>query len=325
MTEPTHIVWRGAGSPDPFDAFGDPIPKARKGGGKCAKCGSPEGHWDLNEVVSNSFTSVRNDNRMSGYGGRNYCAACVFASRTLRLRCISWFAREDGIRFWRTRPESQEAERPDALAALLDPPEPPFVAGVPLYGISHGGEANWLRTPWRWNLKPENVLIKLQSKHVAIYARTGFSRDRYPVQVDDSSEFVLDRDLWLRLRDAANEVTRVLIADGVPPYPAKLMLKDLSLPKKVSPAVAAAWPRLTGELRRHSGATWWRVFNELYPTPKEATKEATSATTREHPDSERLHQKHEDGKAPARVPAQGSRPQPERRENGKGQVLLPFG
>lgn len=325
MTEPTHIVWRGAGSPDPFDAFGDPIPKARKGGGKCAKCGSPEGHWDLNEVVSNSFTSVRNDNRMSGYGGRNYCAACVFASRTLRLRCISWFAREDGIRFWRTRPESPEAERPDALAALLDPPEPPFVAGVPLYGISHGGEANWLRTPWHGNLKPGNVLIKLQSKHVAIYARTGFSRDRYPVQVDDSSEFMLDRDLWLRLRDSANEVTRVLIADGVPPYPAKLTLKDLSLPKKVSPSVAAAWPRLTEELRRHSGSTWWRVFTELYPTPKEATKEATSATTRKRSGSERLPAQHEDGEATARVPAPSSRPQPERRENGKGQVLLPFG
>jgi hypothetical protein len=170
-------------------------------------------------------------------------------------------------------------------------------------------------------LKPADVLIKLQSKHVAIYARTAFSRDRYPVQVDDSSEFVLDRDLWLRLRDRADELTRVLVEDGVPPYPAKLTLQSFQLPKRVSAPVAAAWPRLTAELKQHARATWWRIFCEFYPTPQEAG----NATTGKGTSGKGLRAKPQDGEAPAGVPATRSRSKSERRQDGKGQVLLPLG
>lgn len=309
-----------AGEPEPFDAFGDQIPKSRKGSGKCARCGAEGGHWDLKEVISNSFTSVRNDNRMSGYGGRSYCAACVLCARTLRMRCISWFASGHGVEFWRTRPETPESPRLDALAKLLDPPEPPFVAGMPLYGVSHGGEGHWQRTPWPGALKPPEPLIKLQSKHVAIYARTAFSRDRYPVQVDDQGEFLLDRELWSELRVHADALVTALVDDGVPPYPSKLALQSLSLPRRVSPAIAAAWPGITEKLRPHAGASWWKLFCELYPTPQEAPNE----TTRKRADGKGLSEEHQNSKAPTCVPAASNGQSDQHQKHEQGPLQLPL-
>jgi hypothetical protein len=186
---------------------------------------------------------------------------------------MSWFASGDGIAFWRTRPEAPGAPAPDALASLLSPPAPPFVAGIPAYGIAHGGEAHSHRTWWPGELA-QDPLIKLQSKHVAIYARTACSRDRYPVQVDDAREFVLDRDAWLRARDDAAVLMAALVKDGVPPYRAKLAVRDLAIPQRVSIVTACAWPHLTSPLRRHAMTVWWPLFCDLIPT-----LENTNATT----------------------------------------------
>lgn len=263
---PTQLIWSGCGKPEPFDALGNPIQKAEaKLRSNCARCGSLDGHYKLSDVISQSFVPVRNESRLSMFGGAMYCAACVFCARALRLRCVSWFATESGIEFWRTRPETPESPRPDALATLLSPPEPPFALGLPLYGISHGGENHWKRTAWcsdsEWKADP---LIRLQSKHVAIYARLGMSRDRYPVQVDDCGEFVIDRDVWLRLSDSASTIVERCLNDGIKGYPARLSLVRGESPRRGSVALAREWPRLVAPIMPHVNAVWWKLFCELY-------------------------------------------------------------
>lgn len=265
MNSPSQIVWRAAGSPVPCDTLGISL-RASAPSANCAKCGADGARYAKSTLVSESFLPTRNANRLHAFGGETYCAACVFAAKTLRLRCISWFANADGIRFWRTRPEFVGAPRPDALALLLNPPAPPFVCGVPLYGIAHGGEAHWRRTWWPGEAQPAEPLIRLQSKHVALYARVGLSRERYPVQIDDAGEFLLDRSLWLLLRDSADVLVRRLIADGVPPFPAKKSLLRLRIPGRVAAATARDWAALTAPLRHHAGASWWPTFCELLPT-----------------------------------------------------------
>jgi len=299
---------------------GDPIARA-KTKSHCACCNSSEGEYDIDVVLSSSFTTVRNGSRLAGFGGRNYCAACCFCARSLRLRCISWFASES-IDFWRTRPETPESPRPNALTRLLDPPKPPFVCGMPLYGVKHGGEGHWQRTPWPGSLKPNDPLIRLQSKHVAIYSRTAFSRDRYPVQVDDSLDFVLDRDLWLRLIDASDIVTDRCMADGVPPYPSKLALESLRLPSRVSPALAASWRGITEILRPHIGSPWWKLFCELYPTPID-TRETKEKNVKTRRTNEVGGDKITENRAPiASVPAPSNGPPSKPGCNGEGQVRL---
>lgn len=262
----TQLIWRAAGSPEPCDTAGVPIKPARTRG-QCARCGAEDGVFTRSQVVSTNFVPTKNANRLNAYGRRegawHYCRACVFCSKALRLRCISWFASAAGIRFWRTRPVEKNAPRPDAMGDLLNPPAPPFVVGVPLYGIAHGGEAHYQRTWWPGEPLPDKPLIKLQSKHVALYSRVAYSRDRYPVQVDDAEEFLLDRDTWLRCRDVAETAMRVLIDSGLKPYPAKRAVMDFRLPQRVTASVARQWPRLIDPLRPFQQATFWPLFSEL--------------------------------------------------------------
>jgi hypothetical protein len=146
---------------------------------------------------------------------------------------------------------------------------PPFVVGVPLYGIAHGGEAHYQRTWWPTEELASAPLIRLQSKHVAFYSRVAYSRDRYPVQVDDGGEFLLDRDTWLKCRDAADVAMRVLVADGAKPYTAKRAVIDFRLPQRVGSAVGRQWQRLLEPLRPFQQASFWPLFSELLnPLPE---------------------------------------------------------
>lgn len=270
MTIPeTHLIWRAAGSPVPCDTRGEPIPPASGERSHCARCGGEGGVYDVGQLVSSNFIPTRNANRIHAFGGTRYCEACVFCAKTLRLRCISWFASEEGVRFWSIRDPDA-----DPLATLLDPPEPPFVVGIPLYGINHGGESvqeahgvpNWKRTWWPGEELHNTPLVRLQSKHVALYSRNAYSRDRYPVQVDDHLDFLLDRDVWLRARDAATRLMEVLIEGGVPAWRARHALLDLALPSRAGLAAARLWSELTAPLRPHMETTWWQIFCLLIPT-----------------------------------------------------------
>lgn len=325
---PTQLIWSGAGKPEPFDCEGMPIQKAKeKLWSHCACCGDPAGRYTVKDVISTNFLPVRNESRLTPFGGTMFCEACVFAARTLRLRCCCWSATERGITFWPTRPQEKGGERPDALATLLNPPEPPFVIGLPLYGISHGGEAHWKRTPWPGE-KPEDVLIRLQSKHVAIYSRIGFSRDRYPIQVDDEGDYTVDRALWLRLREVATEWMQFAIDSGVPPYPSKKSLVTLTIPSGVGAANVARMIRLKPHLQKHSRSIWWPLFCELIltlPLPERPKEEShgIKTTKRDHVTAEPARGHEDPAPSPSRAPA-GHREKNECKHNGAGQVQLPL-
>lgn len=266
--ESTRLIWLAAGEPEPCDTQGRVIEPARRGEvTPCGRCGDPEGHYTVRQLISSNFVPVRNANRIQAYGGVRYCAACIFSARTLRLRCVSWFASVDGIQFWSTR-QPKDGDPIDPLLTLLTPPDPPFVVGIPAYGIQHGGEGvqeahgipNWQRSWWPGEEMHDTPLIRLQAKHVALYSRTAYSRDRYPVQVDDDTDFLLDREVWLRVRDDAYRLMRVLVDGGVPVWRAKRALQDLVLPDRVSLAAARCWPKLTRPLEPYASAVWWPTF-----------------------------------------------------------------
>jgi len=256
------LIWEAAGSPLPCDTKGIVIPTARAQS-HCARCGCTDGEYAAAQLVSQNFLPTRNDNRLSAFGGNRFCKACVFAAKTLRLRCLPWFASASGVEFYRTRAEVKGAVSPDPLKRLLSPPEPPFVAGIPLYGIAHGGEAHWRRTWWPGERTPADPLIRLQSKHVALYSRTAYGRERYPVQIDDNKDVVVDRGVWGAAREVANAAMSAAIADGCKPWAAKRALAALAPPSGASPLLVRRWGELTRTLVPHAQSSWWLIFCSL--------------------------------------------------------------
>jgi hypothetical protein len=257
-------VYRAMGEPSPTDSVGRTIPKLGDGR-PCAHCGEP-GWYRMSEAISDSFTTMKNASRAWPFGGDSVCAACIHACKSVALRCAGWFAKETGIWFFGLRPlRGLPWSRPDALSTLLSPPEPPFVAGLPMYGIDHGGESNLDRC-WPGHADP---LVRLQSKHVAIYARVATSRYRYPLQVDDQHDVVVDVALWSHLRSVAGDAMALLRGAGVGHQDTIQALYSLGCPSSAGPSVAAEWPRAVARLQQHCEAPWWRLFVSLMPMPKE--------------------------------------------------------
>lgn len=277
----THIIWRGAGSPDPCETNGDPIPKLGDGS-PCAACGEP-GHYRLRDAISDNFTTVKNSSRAWPFGGDSICAACVFACKTLALRLALSFSRENGVWFIGTRPIPKLIDpktpwmwdRPDGLSALLNPPEPPFVAMMPLAGMDHGGESNLERAWWPNSTPHERRLERLQSKHVAIYARVGYSRERYPLQVDDHHDIVVDVPVWTALRVHCDALLLEMRQGGVGANDARDSLCSLRPPPRCPVSLLRVWGAAVEPLRPHSNSSWWRMvfvnllgMPELVKTPK---------------------------------------------------------
>jgi hypothetical protein len=284
----THIVWKGAGSPHPFDSDGASV-REYPVTTPCAHCGEIDARFRLRDAISDNFTTVKNRSRAWPFGGDRLCAACVFAAKALALKCSLWFAREDGIWLVGTRPLTGWPQtRPDTLAALLNPPEPPFVAGYGAYGIDHGGEANVHRCWWPDGHPRPEPLVKLQSKHVAIYARVGTSRTRYPLQVDDTGDVVVDVQLWSRLRVVCDALLVELRAGGVGAMDARECLVSLRPPPRCPVALVATWPRRVEPLRPHAGAPWWPVFTNLLLMPEltEQPKPSKPETKKAKPSNE---------------------------------------
>ena len=253
---PTQIVWEAAGRPVPCDSTGEPIPE--RGSGHCAACGAPA-EYAMDDTISENFTTVKNSSRGWPFGGSSTCSACVFSARTLRLRCVPWWATASGIRFWESRGS-------DGVLELCSPPEPPFVAAIPLAGMAHGGEKHWRRTWWPGEQRPEGgYLVRLQSKHVAIYARASTSRERYPLQVDDQHDIVVDVALWRELHEDASALIRDMAAAGVWASAQASALKTLRPPPKCTLGLVRDWNARTRLMRRHLGATWWPLFAGLMP------------------------------------------------------------
>lgn len=264
----TDLIWRSAGRPLPCNTKGEPI-QARSKPDACSHCGALGSTYRVRDAISDNFTTVANYSRLWPFNTNALCAACVFALQTLKLRCMAWFATERGFVWVPMRPPEKGAERPSPLPLLLNPPEPPFVAAWPLFGINHGGEQNIQRCWWPQNSPelPPNPLIKLQSKHVAIYARASHSRDVYPLQVDNH-DVTVDVRLWREMTDVASDILLRLRADGVAATDCREAIKTLRPPRRAALATIAEWSSMTRHLRQIHDALWWQlVVDELLPIP----------------------------------------------------------
>lgn len=276
----TQIIWAGAGKPAPVEYDNTPIPPAcGKLAPVCSMCGAPEPRWAYGDAFSDNFRTLTATDRMFPHAVDGHptslCAACVWCAKTLALRCACFFAREDGV-WW--------VARRDLLSHLLSPPEPPFVAGAPLYGADHGGEAHVWRARWPGVTLPEGVptLPRLQAKHVAVYAETAYSRARYPLQVDDSVSVTVDVALWSALAAQLTTVATALRSGGVGYTETRDALRTLRPPTRAPITVHARWRALTAPLAPHARAPWWGLLTDSLPMPElvKAERPARSASPR---------------------------------------------
>lgn len=261
----TRLIWEGAGSHAPREGDGTLIPPRRDVAPVCSMCGEPSPQWSNEDAFSDNFRPLSHLAQLYPYAiddaPLSLCAACVWCSRALRLRCAPFFARRDGVWF---------VPRRYLLAALLDPPEPPFVACAPLYGADHGGEAHGWRAVWPGEPPmPDgvDVLVRLQAKHVAAYAEVAHSRTRYPLQWDDHTRVTVDVPLWRDLATRLGEIASVLRAGSVGITDTREALTRLRCPARATIAAHARWSALVRGLDRHARSAWWPLLADLIPLP----------------------------------------------------------
>lgn len=305
-------VWEWCGRPPPVEYDGTPV-VAHGHGHKtpCATCGDAAAPFDLDDAFSENFRTPRNFGRMFPFGGQRLCVGCVWAVKTLALRCAPWFAAPpDALAAWATRkglapmapvfapptgvwfyrsrplplpegaPPTQRMPRPDVLGLLLDPPAPPFVAAFPLYGIDHGGENHVHRCPWN-GIAPPDALPRLQAKHVAILAAVSTTRDRYTLQVDDAEPFPVDVARLAALRDEVAALLVALRAGGVGAEDARMALREMRPPPRCPLDVVASWRTRTTQIARVVDAAWWPFLIQLFPMPDLPPRPAKGATPSE--------------------------------------------
>ncbi len=263
----TRLVWSAVGRPAPHEWDGTPLTH-RKGipaGARCAMCGESDGvTFTRDDGFSQNAYPPTQLSEMFPFGGPWMCAACIYGCRAHAFKCAAFFARTDGVWFFSRR---------EILAHLLAPPEPPFVAAIPLYGMDHGGESNAWRAIWpgvprvedlypgaTWGEKPLTTLVRLQSKHVLTGAEVSYSRTRYRVQVDEDS-IAVDVPLWTALRDITETLMGELVG-CVGIVSARQHLVSLTTPPRPLPLVRA-WRERTAPLARHHDAPWWSTFVDL--------------------------------------------------------------
>lgn len=263
----TNIIWQGAGRPLPTEGECVPVPMRDPAtlASVCAMCGEPGPRWTSDDAFSDPYRPLAHRSLLYPHVevGRpvSLCAACTWCSRALRLRCAASFSRVDGVWF---------VSRRDLLAALLDPPEPPFVACVPLYGADHGGEANGWRALWHGEPKlPEghDVLDRLQAKPVAVYAEIAYSRERYPLQWDDHTRVMVDVRLWRELAARLEVIAAALRSASVGVTDTREAITKLRCPMRAPVSVHGRWPAMIRGLETHARAPWWPLLADLLPLP----------------------------------------------------------
>lgn len=261
---PTHILHRGAGRPVPLDAARAPVHTHAPRG--CGRCGDAEGVYRFVDLVAETVLPLAMQRELLA-GGDALCVACAWCLRDTRLRCAPFLATERGVWFLPVR---------GLLAALLDPPAPPFVAGAPLYGAAHGGEAQGWRAVWSTEpALPDgvDVLQRIQAKVCAPYCETALSRDRYALQVDGTTRILVDVPRWRAAVAAMDRVAAACRAARCGYTETRAALADLALPAparwhepRAHAAMTRAWRDLTAPLRPHRGADWYRLIaRDLYP------------------------------------------------------------
>lgn len=280
MTRATRIIWAGAGRPDPVEYDGTPVPRRTRGLAPCCSmCGEPEPGWLYGDGFSDNFRTLTATDKMFPHAleghATSLCAACVWCAKTLALRCACFFAREDGV-WW--------VSRRDLLAHLLSPPEPPFVAGAPLYGADHGGEQHLWRTQWPGQTLPASeVLSRLQAKHVAVYAEVAYSRKRYPLQIDDALSVTVDVPLWRSLVEQMTTLATALRSGGVGYTETRDALRTLRPPMRAPITVHREWRALAAPLARYARAPWWPTLTDILPMPELVKAERPAKAAKPEP------------------------------------------
>lgn len=279
----SRFVWEAAGRPAFTETDGTPV-KPRAYEGRCASCGEGA-RFHMTDVISDKFTTVRNNGVLWPNGGEFVCQSCAWVFKALALRCAMAFARRPdergggGIWYVPIRPIARPADwprsqswpfvRPDALGVLLNPPPPPFVAWCPLYGINHGGEAHLDRCFWP-GADPgrRGHLLKLQTKHCVPYAKVSQNREQYDLAVDEWN-ITVDLALWGEMRALTTALVAELRAAGVGAEGTRGALKSLTPPLGAPLALCApsVWRERVRPFLPHVHATWWTFFVDLLPMP----------------------------------------------------------
>ncbi len=281
----SRFVWEAVGRPAFVETDGTPIKPRFADDVGCASCGEVPAPFRMDDVISDKFTTIRNNGILWPYGGDHVCQPCGWTFKTLALRCAMGFARRadehgpGGVWFVPTRPMAKPAswpsslpwrtERPDPLAVLLDPPPPPFVAWCPMYGIEHGGEAHVDRCYWPGSPPSRRgTLIKLQTKHCVPYAKVSHSREQYDLALDEWN-ITVDLALWRALREMASALLTELRAAGVGAEAARRSLLTLLPPLGAPLALVSppTWRARTLPFVQHIHSSWWSFFVELLPMP----------------------------------------------------------
>lgn len=257
----TRLLWESAGRPAPTEGDGTPIKAGEPASCPCAMCGAEGPRFGFFDALSESFWNADQVARMFPYADgaahKRLCDACVWCAKTLALRCACWIVTTKGI-WW--------IPRSGLLAILLDPPEPPFAIGYPAYGIAHGGETHAWRATWCGRVH-ETPLIRLQSKHVAIYAEVATSRVRFPLQVDDGLRVIVEPARWSRIVSELTVLVSELRAAGVGATDLRASLVSLRPPPRTPYALLSTWHTRVAPYRAHARAAWWRVLVDLLPMP----------------------------------------------------------
>lgn len=282
MTHASHLIWSAARhgtdwpADDVRDSQGRRIEPRPEPPGACACCGA-EARWRLDDAISDNFTTVQNAHRAWSHGGDRICAACLFVCRSIPLRATLWFAKPGhGVYFVPTRPlpglggADSPWRRPDPLAALLLPPESPFVAGWGWMGVDKGGESHVQRAWWPGSRVPEGQepMRRLQCKHVGVYARVAHDASLYPLQVDDGDPVYVDVPRWSALRAQLTPLVADLRAGGVGANDLRAALTTGRPPPRCPLPMLATWRQRTAFFSAHVGAPWWSLFVDIFPVPE---------------------------------------------------------
>ncbi len=274
-TRATWIIYLGAGRPALLDA--DRAPIRTHAPARCGHCDDPAGVYRFDDCVSDNFLPTTSKSALL-QGSDALCVACAFCVRDLRLRCCAFVARATGVWFVRRR---------DLLRALLDPPETPFVVGLPLMGAGGGGESAGWRALWSHEppipegltmpgpdgkAKPVKILARLQAKMTAPYCATAHSRTRFALQVDGDRTLTVDVPLWTATVRALDALRDALLAAGCwfTETQQALLVGTIPTPAKHHDArrlgaVVRRWRDLTAPLRPYYGAAWFKLLvTELY-------------------------------------------------------------
>jgi hypothetical protein len=221
---PIEALWRWAGRPAPTMGDGSElVPRRPRPGTVCAATGAASPVFGWSDIVSTNFTTPKladmafpflAESRIEVGRGRlepAFCDSVAWAMRELAFRAATWIFDGDELTFcpMRVFPRGDKAKvPPETLAAcyggrtcidyldwLLRPRPPGTIAGFPVMGIGKGGESNFHRLPWP-SKATEDPLVKLQSKHVIIYAQAAQEHGVLRLQVDDAQEFTLRTAEW---------------------------------------------------------------------------------------------------------------------------------